>query len=122
MLIDCFEIDKSRHIQTRGIVNNDIGLDNVTLSVMSQMELISGTFNKAELKLLNKNIFRFNILYINQQISSIALSLLEEYNLSHNLAIPDAIIAATAIYADLQLFTYNQKDFRFIKVLKLYNI
>jgi predicted nucleic acid-binding protein len=42
--------------------------------------------------------------------------------LSHNLAIPDAIVAATAMYAGMELFTYNQKDFRYIKGLRLYEL
>jgi len=45
---------------------------------------------------------------------------MEEYSLSHRLSIPDALIASTAIVNDLELFTLNLKDFRFIKGLKLY--
>lgn len=40
--------------------------------------------------------------------------------LSHRLAIPDGFIAATAIENDVELFTLNKKDFRFIEGLKLY--
>ena len=36
--------------------------------------------------------------------------------------IPDAIIAATAILIKMDLFTYNIKDFSFIKELKLYKL
>ncbi len=36
--------------------------------------------------------------------------------------IPDAIIAATAISLQLDIFTYNIKDFSFIKELKLSNL
>lgn len=34
--------------------------------------------------------------------------------------IPDAIIGATAVIHQLELFTYHLKDFRFIPNIKLY--
>jgi len=122
VLIDYFETDKIRHVQTKEIVEDVIELDNVTLSIITKMELLTGAFNKAELRLLNKNIHRLNILLIKPEISLIASELIEEYNLSHNLAIPDAKVAATAMYAGMDLFTYNQKDFRYIKGLRLYEM
>jgi predicted nucleic acid-binding protein len=36
------------------------------------------------------------------------------------LRLPDAIIAATAIYHNTELFTLNLKDFRYIPEIKLY--
>jgi tRNA(fMet)-specific endonuclease VapC len=48
------------------------------------------------------------------------LELLSKYALSHKLAIPDGFIAATAITNDVELFTLNVKDYRFIDDLKLY--
>lgn len=85
------------------------------------MELIAGAENKTELRLLNKNIYRFNVLLINAEISSIALKLIENYRLSHHLAIPDALIAATSQYTNFKLFTYNLKDFKFIDGLSTFN-
>jgi len=49
-----------------------------------------------------------------------AIELLNTYHLSHGLAIPDALIAATALETKLNLYTYNEKDFKFIKGLKLH--
>lgn len=49
------------------------------------------------------------------------IKLLDTYHLSHGLAIPDALIAATSLETDLRLFSYNVRDFKFIKGLKLYN-
>jgi len=45
---------------------------------------------------------------------------MEEYSLSHNLSIPDALIAATAMEHMLELYTLNTKDFQFIPDLMLY--
>ena len=48
------------------------------------------------------------------------LVLIQDFKLSHGLAIADSLIAATAIETKLKLFTYNLKDFRFINDLILY--
>jgi tRNA(fMet)-specific endonuclease VapC len=45
---------------------------------------------------------------------------MENYSLSHKLAIPDALIAATALSHDMSLYTLNLKDFRFIEGINLY--
>ena len=49
-----------------------------------------------------------------------ALILIEEYSKSYGLHIPDALIASTAICKNIKLFTYNLKDFRFIKEKNFY--
>jgi len=38
---------------------------------------------------------------------------------SHGLLIPDALIASTALYLNMDLATKNQRDYRFIENLKL---
>jgi len=43
------------------------------------------------------------------------------YSLSHNLNIPDGLIAATAIAYEIPLYTLNKKHFIYIKGLKLEN-
>jgi len=65
---------------------------------------------------------RFNIALVNNDITLQAFDLLENYRLSHGLLIADSLIAATALIADLEIFTYNAKDFTFISKLKLYTL
>lgn len=120
VLIDYFDSSKVRYSATLNIINEKIRTENVVLSAITKMELIAGVGNKHELQLLSSNISGFQLLLINPKISSIAISLFEIYKLSHNLALPDAIIAATAIVTKIPLFTYNLKDFRFIDNLQLY--
>jgi len=122
VLIDYFDSTKPRHQSTKQILESEIGIDNIVLSAITKMELIAGAANKAELKLLNRKVYRFDILLINSEITSIALKLVEDYRLSHKIDIPDAIIAASALYANLKLFTYNLKDYRFIDNLALFSI
>lgn len=45
---------------------------------------------------------------------------MERYSLSHKLTIPDALIASTSLIYQFNLYTLNQKDFRFIEGLNLH--
>jgi len=89
------------------------------ISSISVMELYYGALNKAELFKLQKFTSLFEILELNKTLSKIATELIFEYSKSHNLDIPDSLIAATAIDYNLKLFTLNVKDFRYIDGLIL---
>jgi len=52
-------------------------------------------------------------------ISETATHLIERHAKSHNLQIPDALIAATALETRSELLTLNVRDFRFIAGLSL---
>jgi len=43
-----------------------------------------------------------------------------KYVLSHRLALPDGFIAASAMANDIEFYTLNIKDYRFINGLRLY--
>ena len=79
-----------------------------------------GALNKAELAKIKKGLNAIQIIHLDETISGKCLELLEGYSLSHNLDVPDALIAATAITHNLPLYTLNLKDFRFIEGIKLY--
>ncbi|WP_456325478.1 PIN domain-containing protein [Desulfonauticus submarinus] len=100
---------------TKTIFDN---LENVVLSAITVMELLYGALNKKELNKIKKILEGFTILTLNKQITKIAVSLIEKYSKSHGLKIPDALIASTALYYDITLWTYNIKDFRFIEKIK----
>ena len=86
------------------------------------MELYYGALNKIELNKIKRALSEFNILPLNEEITEIAINLIEKYSKSHGLKIPDALIASTAIYYGISLWTYNIKDFRFIESLSLFKI
>ena len=90
------------------------------VSSITAMELYYGALNKAELYKLKKFINLFELFDVNQNISFIATELIFEYSKSHNLTIPDSLIAATAIHHNMQLHTLNVKDFVYIEELSLY--
>jgi hypothetical protein len=99
-----------------------IGTNNIILSAVTVMELYQGMTNKKELLAMKKNIRFYDVLEIDERISEKAVQLMDLYNLSHNLQIPDAIIGASAIIYQFDFYTYNLKDFQFMPNIKLYQL
>lgn len=97
-----------------------IGQANIAVSVITAGELIYGALNKQELRQILKDMAHLQLLQIDDQIGNQFIQLMTDYSLSHNLHLPDAIIAATALHHQIPLYTLNFKDFRFIQGLNLY--
>jgi predicted nucleic acid-binding protein len=91
-----------------------IGIPDVLVPSITAMELYRGMSNKKEMVAMAKKLTQFQILHFNETASKLALDFIRDYKLSHNLTIPDAIIAAMAVEYALPLHTYNQKDFRYL--------
>ena len=92
----------------------EIGWQEITLSVITVMELYQGARNKVELAKIKRKIRYYDVVEIDNTVSHRAASFVEKFKLSHNLQIPDAIIGATAVVHQIPLYTYNIKDFSFI--------
>ncbi|WP_456473854.1 PIN domain-containing protein [Candidatus Pyrohabitans sp.] len=101
-------------------VLNYIGFENISLSSITVMELYFGALNKIELRKIKKAVSSLEILNITENISEIAIELIEKYSKGHGLTIPDALIGATALYYEIPLYTYNMRDFRYIENMKLF--
>lgn len=99
----------------------EIGQLNIAISIVTAGELLYGAFNKQELNQILKDIAHLKLLHLNQDIGSIQLQLMADFSLSHNLNLPDAMIAATAIYYNYPIFTLNKKDFHYIPGIRLYS-
>ncbi|MCP5108598.1 MAG: type II toxin-antitoxin system VapC family toxin [bacterium] len=97
------------------------GPGNIVLNSVIVMELLAGARNKVELNSIKKRLNEFQVLEINQSVMDDAGFLMENYYLSHELKIPDAIIAATSRYHGVSLFTFNKKDFRYIPGIKFFS-
>lgn len=109
------EILKGNHKTIKDIEKFDF----LCISEVTAMELYYGAFDKKELTKLKKFIELFEILHIDLDISKLASELVYDYAKSHSLNIPDSLIAATAIVYKYPLFTYNTKDFKYIKEINL---
>lgn len=93
---------------------------NMAISDVTCAELLYGARNKKELQTIRKDLNKLTILSIESSISKLAVALVEKYALSHKLSLPDALIAATALFHDVELYTLNLKDFRFLENIKLF--
>lgn len=89
------------------------------INTIVYLELIQGAKNKAEVAKIEKYLNRFELIHFDKAVSQKAIELVRTYSKSHGLMLPDSIIAATCLENDLTLITYNVKDFRFIKNLKI---
>lgn len=82
------------------------------------VELIQGAKNKSDVEKLEIALTEYELIHFNQDVSRRTISLIRTYSKSHSLLYADAVIAATCLENDLELITFNAKDFRFIKGLK----
>ena len=88
-----------------------------SISVVTYIELVQGLRNKEELSILRKFFKSWNatIIYINEDISTKAMFLVEQYFLSHSIQLADALIGATSMVYGLPLLTANTKHNKIIK-------
>lgn len=95
--------------------------DNIHISAITYMELIQGASNKNKARLVERLLQAFNIriIELNENISIVARLLVKQHAQSHAPTLGDALIASTAINANLELITANYRDFRFIDGLDL---
>ena len=91
----------------------------LAVSVVTEMELVVGCRDKAELRSLDRFLNRFQVIRLNEQVSDSGVELLRRYRLSHGLLIADALIAASALVLEAPLVSKNQRDYRFIAGLNL---
>ena len=91
----------------------------LAISVITQMELVVGCRNKAELRTVDRFLKWLQVVKLNERISDLAVDLLRRYRLSHGLLIADAIVAATALSLDRPFISKNQRDSTFIPGLQL---
>jgi predicted nucleic acid-binding protein len=89
------------------------------ISRPTQMELIVGCRNRAELQRLGRFLRRFTMLDLTESIGQSAVALLRQYRLSHGLLIIDALIAATALAHGETLSPKNVRHFRMIPDLQV---
>jgi predicted nucleic acid-binding protein len=88
------------------------------ISIITNIELFaSRNINDSEIKLL-KQFVSFSIIHpLNLDLVENTIQIRKNYTIK----LPDAVIAATAIYLNLTLITRNTKDFQGIQSLKVIN-
>jgi len=91
------------------------------MSIVSLMELFQGARDRAELRIIRRFVQEnaFRVIPLNEPISHLAATLMEEHALSGGLQVADALIAATARETGSPLATANVRHFRSIAGLEL---
>ncbi len=103
----------------QSVIHKIKSFERVYINDIVIMELYQGARDKRELNYIKKHITRFEILNINQEIIALATKIVERYSLSHNTKIMDALIASSVIMYNIDLYTINQKDFKYLKQVRL---
>ena len=89
------------------------------ISSITAAEFMVGAQNKTDFQRIEKHLKKYTIIPVNGDISDIFIDLFKTYTLSHRPAVADTLIAATALYYHLPIYTLNKKDFRFIPGIEL---
>ena len=88
------------------------------VSHVSAMELLAGARSHREERWIDAILASFRKADIDEAVFRLAGSHMRHYRASHNLDVPDALIAATAEHHGLKLATLNVKHFPMFKRLK----
>jgi len=88
-------------------------LSSPAISIITQMELVQGLRNKQKQIALHRFLDQLNVrvIPVSEMISQRALFLMEQWRLSHEMLIADALIAATTIEHGFTLLTANDKHY-----------
>ena len=97
------------------------GLPSFSISVVTYMELVQGMRNKRELTELRRALrdWKAKIIYINEEISSKAMFLVERHFLSDSMQLADALIASTALTNGMPILTGNDKHYKVLTQLDM---
>ncbi len=104
--------------KARDVVENSPGF---SLSVVTYMELVQGMRNQRELSELRRALreWKAEILYIDEEISSKAMFLVERHFLSDSMRLADALIASTALTNGIPILTANDKHYKVLNQLEV---
>ena len=111
------ELYRSNAVVKNNIQN--IGSNIFYISSITTAEFIAGARDKSELAKIEKQLSKYTAIPINTDINDIFIDLIRNLTLSHRPSIPDALIAATALYYGLPLYTLNKKHFQYIPGIQL---
>jgi len=106
--------------ETTKTILDKIGKERIAFSIITTAEAYAGS-SKLDFAILKKVFANYNIYHLSKESSIIFNGLMQSNYARHSKWIPDALIASIAIANNLELFTYNRKDFDFIKEIKLFN-
>lgn len=114
ILIELYRGNQTVKDETALIKSNVFYISSITVA-----EFMVGAKDKRDLKLIEKQLSKYTAIPINTDITDIFIDLFKTLTLSHRPGIADTLIAATALYYHLPLYTHNKKHFQFIPGIQL---
>jgi predicted nucleic acid-binding protein len=102
--------------EARALLEEETGMQ--CISVVTVAELYAGARDMKECEVIKGLAEYFEVIDINQEIAKEGGLYKQKYHKSHNVALPDGLIGATAICLGLELKTLNIKHYPMIKYLK----
>jgi len=115
ILID-FGLDIENAVETLSILEENYQL---TISVITAMELYSGCRSERDLKKVDALIADLRIRFVSKSISERAFELMRKFRSSHGVEINDMLIAATSMETGAKMISKNQKHYQFLPGLDL---
>jgi predicted nucleic acid-binding protein len=105
---------------------DQIGVENVVISSVTYMELQKWLWSykglsRTQIQSFKQAISLLALIHIDRKISALALGFYDNYK-EASMQIADMLIAGTALQLKIKIATFNNKDFKFIKGVNLYNI
>jgi predicted nucleic acid-binding protein len=96
-------------------------LDKFNISVVTYIEIIQGVRNKKELKSFKKalRVLKAHVIQVDEIISTKAMFFIEQYTLSHSMALADALIGAAYILKQEPLVNGNVKLYKHLPGIKI---
>jgi predicted nucleic acid-binding protein len=82
-----------------------------TISVITAAELLAGCRNRTEQRAIERELNRYETVWVSEDISGSALEYYKRFHLSHSIGFLDCLIAATALKNGLTLSTLNLRHF-----------
>lgn len=104
--------------EKKAISHFKIKADLICFSSITVAEIYSGIKSQKEETEIERLFTVFPVIDVNNEIGRLAGKLVSQYRPSHSVEIPDALIAATCIISDFDLYTLNIKHYPMFTGLK----
>ena len=95
-----------------------IGIENIYISTVVKFEIYFGMLKKEE-KATRQFFKEINHVRLDAEISDIAIGFILTHR-REKVRLPDCLIASTAKSLNMEVYTYNTKDFDYLEGVKLY--
>jgi len=114
ILIELYRGNLAVKEEIEGIKANVFYVSSITVA-----EFMVGAKDKADFMKIEKQLSKYTAIPINTDITDIFIDLFRTLTLSYRPGIADTLIAATALYYHLPVYTHNKKHFQFIPGIEL---